>query len=98
MPIVPVAQWHDHILISSPIPMHAQLRQIIELHLHTDGYQIGDLLPSESQLTGRFNLSRATVRRALDPLVTDGLVSRRQGVGVVLMQQPGSPKRLGGPR
>lgn len=91
-----VDQWHDHIQVSSPIPCHAQLQGILELHLYVDGYRIGDLLPSEMQLANRFNLSRATVRRAVDALLALGLVYRRQGVGTVLIRQPSSPRRLAG--
>ena len=91
-----VDQWHDHIQVSSPIPCHAQLQGILELHLYADGYRIGDLLPSEMQLASRFNLSRATVRRAVDALVAAGLVRRHRGVRTVLIRQPSSPGRLDG--
>lgn len=91
-----VDQWHDHIQVSSPIPCHAQLQGILELHLYADGYRIGDLLPSEMQLARRFNLSRATVHRAMDALLALGLVRRRLGVGTVLIRQPSSPGRLAG--
>ena len=91
-----VDQWHDHIQVSSPIPFHAQLQGILELHLYADGYRIGDLLPSEMQLASRFNLSRTTVRRAVDALLALGLVHRRQGLGTVLIRQPSSPGRFAG--
>ena len=44
-------------------------------------YRVGDLLPSEPQLSLRFGISRSTVRAALQALQRLGLVSSRQGVG-----------------
>jgi DNA-binding GntR family transcriptional regulator len=44
-------------------------------------YRIGDLLPSEPQLSQRFGVSRHTVRAALRTLQNLGLVSSQQGVG-----------------
>lgn len=47
-------------------------------------YRIGDLLPSEPQLSQRFGVSRHTVRAALRTLQQLGLVSSQQGVGSVV--------------
>jgi len=41
----------------------------------------GDLLPSEAQLCSQFGVSRGTVVKAIDVLLTEGLLQRRQGVG-----------------
>lgn len=41
----------------------------------------GDVLPTETELCGRFGVSRGTVRRAFDELERDGLVSRQPGRG-----------------
>lgn len=41
----------------------------------------GDLLPSEAQLCGQFGVSRGTVVKAIDMLLAEGLLQRRQGVG-----------------
>ena len=41
----------------------------------------GTMLPSEMQLAADLNVSQGTVRRALDALVAEGLLVRRQGVG-----------------
>jgi GntR family transcriptional regulator len=49
-------------------------------------YKIGDLLPSEPQLTQRFGVSRHTVRAALRTLQHLGLVSSQQGVGTQVQE------------
>jgi DNA-binding GntR family transcriptional regulator len=58
------------------------------------GLQVGDLaregggLPSEAELSGRFNVSRATVREALSRLEQAGVVIRRHGVGTFVASRP----------
>lgn len=44
-------------------------------------YEVGDPLPSEKILAIRFNVSRMTLRKALDCLVSDGLICRKHGQG-----------------
>lgn len=55
----------------------AYLQRAIE----TGAYSEGDRLPPERQLAETFKAARSTVRRALDRLEKDGLVSRRLGSG-----------------
>ena len=49
----------------------------------------GDALPGELRLAELHGVSRVTIRRALDVLVSDGLVERRAGSGTVV-RRPGS--------
>lgn len=44
-------------------------------------YTAGRVLPSESELSGEFGVSRVTVRKALELLRDQGLVDARQGFG-----------------
>lgn len=48
----------------------------------------GSLLPSESDLSGEFGVSRVTVRRALELLRDEGLVDSRQGFGWYVSGEP----------
>src|SRR5699024_1462577 len=62
----------------------ADLRRLIE-----DGdYGPGRLLPSESALSRDHGASRVTVRKALEALRADGLVSSRQGFGWFVSDEP----------
>ena len=48
----------------------------------TDGdLKVGDQLPTEDSLIARFGFSRITVRRAIQNLVSRGLVEIRRGKG-----------------
>ena len=57
----------------------------------------GRLLPSESELSTEFSVSRVTVRRALEVLRDEGLVNARQGFGWFVASDPVSQSlgRLG---
>ncbi len=55
----------------------AYLQRAIE----TGAYSEGDRLPPERELAATFKAARSTVRRALDKLEEEGLVSRRLGSG-----------------
>jgi DNA-binding GntR family transcriptional regulator len=55
---------------------HRVYRQIAE-EIESGGLSPGDRLPSERWLCDELGVSRATVRRALEELVADGLVETR---------------------
>jgi len=48
----------------------------------------GGLLPSEAELCSRYDVSRVTVRRALDLLREEGLIESRQGFGWFVAVDP----------
>ncbi|MDP2293337.1 MAG: GntR family transcriptional regulator, partial [Actinomycetota bacterium] len=48
----------------------------------------GHVLPSESDLSAEFGVSRVTVRRALETLRDEGLVESRQGFGWFVATAP----------
>jgi len=65
--------------------LYEQLRMLIE-----DGtFRQGDLLPSENELCATHHLTRPTVRKALDMLVNDGFILRKQGKGSIVRGKPG---------
>jgi GntR family transcriptional regulator len=54
----------------------------------TDGHlNVGDQLPTEDNLIARFGVSRITVRRAIQNLVSRGLVEIRRGKGTFVAAQ-----------
>ncbi len=55
----------------------ARLRRAIETGVYSDG----DQLPPERQLATAFGTARSTIRKALNQLESEGLVSRRVGSG-----------------
>jgi len=54
-------------------------------------YPVGGRMPTEGELAEQFDVSRVTIRRALDILVQDGYLERKQGSGYrVLTLSPAS--------
>jgi len=53
-------------------------------------YRAGGKLPTESEMTGIFGVSRTVVREALAALAADGLVQSRQGAGVFVVANAAS--------
>lgn len=62
-------------------PLYFKLRQQLADAIETGRLKHGDALPPERDLADLANVSRVTVRRAVDDLVRDGLLIRRHGSG-----------------
>jgi len=70
------------------IPQYRQLYEILRKHIVTGVYEEGSLLPSENELCAVHNMARPTVRHALDSLVKDGLILKKQGKGSIVRKPP----------
>ena len=62
-------------------PLWQQLADILCGDISAGVYPRGKVIPSETTLVQQHGLSRGTVRKALDALVAEGLIRRRQGRG-----------------
>jgi GntR family transcriptional regulator len=58
-------------------------QRVLEL---IDQLQVGQAIPSERRLSSDLGISRLTVRAALDDLVRDGYLERRQGSGTFVSE------------
>jgi GntR family transcriptional regulator len=67
--------------INSSVPIYLQLKNYLKDKIVNKVYLPGDLLPSEKELAGRFNISRMTVRQAIATLQHEGLIFREKGRG-----------------
>lgn len=47
-------------------------------------YKVGDLLPSENELSSKYGIARMTVRNALSNLESEGLIERQKGKGSIV--------------
>jgi GntR family transcriptional regulator len=66
---------------ASPGPLYQQLEKKLREAIRQKKLAPGDALPAERDLADQFEVSRITVRKALDALVGEGLLNRRQGTG-----------------
>ncbi len=62
-------------------PLYSQIQQIIREEYLGPNKPPGTKIPSERELRKRFNVSRGTVRKAIDGLETEALIYRVQGLG-----------------
>ncbi|NUP74445.1 MAG: GntR family transcriptional regulator [Sinomonas sp.] len=66
---------------SSPIPLYHQVVEGIEGMIRSGTLAPGSRLENEIELAAQLNLSRPTMRKAMDELVRAGLLVRKRGVG-----------------
>ena len=64
--------------------LYIQLRR----HILEGVYKPGDILPSENELCTINDLTRPTVRQALELLANEGLIKKHQGLGSVVQPRP----------
>ncbi|MEF3121212.1 GntR family transcriptional regulator [Kocuria flava] len=69
----------DVTIVDGSVPKYVQLRE--RLAATARSMAPGQALPSERSLMERYGVSRATVRKAIDALEVDGVVSRAAGKG-----------------
>ncbi len=61
--------------------LHSQLKSILLTQIREQNWKPGDRLPSEEQLSKKYRINRATIRRALKDLIQDGLIYRVPATG-----------------
>ena len=83
----------------SAMPAYHRVYVLVSEGIKNGVYPPGELLPSENALADTYQVSRITIRRALDQLVDDGLVTKRQGQGSIVTLKGHSrnaPQRVSG--
>lgn len=66
---------------SSSLPLYQQLQRALRQAIENRVLGPDDALPPERDLADEFQVSRITIRKAIDGLVSEGLLVRRQGSG-----------------
>jgi GntR family transcriptional regulator len=72
------------------VPRYLQIADALRRELRGEGERI----PSEHQLCAIYQVSRPTIRQALDVLVQEGLLYRHAGRGTFATPAPGGDRRL----
>lgn len=68
-------------LASDAPPRYRLVKQALQKMIETGQYRAGNVLPSESVLASNLRVSIGTLRRAVDELVHEHVLVRRQGKG-----------------
>ena len=76
----------DELQQASAGPLYLKLKTVIENAIVVGRLKHGDALPPERDIADVANISRVTVRKAIDTLVADGLLVRRRGSGTFVVK------------
>ena len=85
MTLTPLSQALGGLDESSSLPLYQQLQRALRQAIETRLLSPDDALPAERDLATEFDVSRITVRKAIDGLVQEGLLVRRQGSGTFVV-------------
>jgi GntR family transcriptional regulator len=75
-----------------PLAAYQEVKQKITEDLVRGRFRFGEALPAEKDLSKELDVSIGTLRKAVDELVSDGIVVRRQGRGTYVAEH--DSKRL----
>lgn len=73
----------------SPSPLYLQIAHSLRDRITAGSLRPLDRLPPEVDLARELDVSRGTVRQALDILVQEGMLTRTQGKGTFVSERPG---------
>ncbi|WP_222939615.1 GntR family transcriptional regulator [Photobacterium sp. BZF1] len=77
----------NYIAQKQSLPLYVQIADFIKQEIERGNFKPGSILPSEKQLVEDFNVSRVTVRKAIQLLNEEGLTYSEKGKGTFIAQQ-----------
>ena len=66
---------------SPSVPRYRQISEMLRTRIESEKLPKHTLLPSQNELAREFGVTPMTVLRALDELIQDGVIYRKQGAG-----------------
>lgn len=79
----------------SNVPIYIQIHDKIKADIEKGVWTIGDRLPSERELAIHFNVSRMTLRQAIQTLADEGILERKIGSGTYVARKKVQEKMTG---
>ncbi|WP_367365545.1 GntR family transcriptional regulator [Pediococcus parvulus] len=70
------------------LPLYVKIEDDLQFKINSGEWLTGDKIPPEKELEESYNVSRITVRRALDDLVQKGYLIRERGKGTFVLDPP----------
>jgi GntR family transcriptional regulator len=68
------------------LPLYRQAIDSLLLRFQKSEWHAGDMLPNEFELAAQYGVSQGTMRKALNCLVEEGILVRRQGAGTFVAE------------
>lgn len=78
---------------SNRMPLYYQIYDILLAKIESEEWRPGDKIPSELDLSIQFNVSRTTVKQAIEKLAQKRYLFRQQGKGT-FVSKPSIAKQL----
>ena len=79
-------------VIDANIPIFARIAEGIKDHILTGDLKEGEQLPSTTQISKEYDINIATVNKAFNVLVAEGIVFKKRGIGMFVCE--GSVQKL----
>jgi len=70
------------------LPLYQQIADELRQNIQESVFKIGDRLPTETELSERFEVNRHTLRRAMEVLRHEGIVDVERGRGTFVVAAP----------
>lgn len=70
----------------SATPLYQQVANDLHEAIVNDVYHVGARVPTETELSRLYDVSRITIRKAIEMLVEEGLLAKRQGKGTFVQE------------
>ncbi|MEM1280467.1 MAG: GntR family transcriptional regulator [Cyanobacteria bacterium P01_H01_bin.152] len=83
VPVVPKAT-----MSRDALPLYQQIADELRQDVQDAVFQIGDRLPTETELSNRFSVNRHTLRCAMEVLRHEGSVNTERGRGTFVVAAP----------
>ncbi|MCM3718698.1 GntR family transcriptional regulator [Fictibacillus phosphorivorans] len=80
---------------TSPLPLYYQIEEAIKQKIDKGEWESGSMISSEREFAENYEVSRMTVRQAINNLVNDGYLTRRKGKGTFVSGKKIEQKLLG---
>lgn len=71
---------------SVPIPLYYQLKTFILSEIKNSNFPVGSNIPTEMEISEHFQVSRSTVRQAINELVQEGYLERQTSRGTYVIE------------
>lgn len=72
---------------NSTTSLFTQIEADIKNNIENGTYKFGDKLPTENELMELYNVSRITIRRAIEDLTKEGIIIKKQGKGTFVKEK-----------
>lgn len=69
------------------VPLYQQLEQMLKEEMDSGKRPVGSRIPTENELSQTYNVSRVTVRKALEKLSELGYIERKSGKGTFVAEK-----------